>query len=233
MAGRPKKEITEEVENKTTTATVNDDKEMIKKLMAQMKEQEKQMKALQTKVNNANKEKTDLEKLVDALKENGVNENKNLPKKVKIISLIPNVYNLTTQPNGKGRAYTFKNIGDMVTMKTADLEDILSIPSYREQAEKGYFYILDENIVADQDLTDEYNEICNEDMVNKVCVLDNDDCVDMFCNMGENMRNSIATKIAENINDGMRIDRNRLADIQLRTDIDIEKIAKVLKNNKQ
>ena len=32
MAGRPKKEVTEEVENKTTT-TVNDDKEMIKELL--------------------------------------------------------------------------------------------------------------------------------------------------------------------------------------------------------
>lgn len=198
-------------------------------MMAQMQEQilalQKQLAESTKKVEKTDKEKSDLQQLVEALKSSENTETKNLPKKVKVISLVPHIYNLTTQENGKGRAFTFKEFGQMVTMKTSELEEILSIQSYRNQAEQGYFYILDKDIVEDQDLTEAYEHISNKETIEHVMNLDSDECVDIFCGLNKDMQESLASQIAENMAKGARLDRNRIADISMRADIDIEKIA--------
>lgn len=199
------------------------------KMMAQMQEQilalQKQLAESTEKVEKTDKEKSDLQQLVEALKSNENTETKNLPKKVKVISLVPNIYNLTTQEDGKGKAFTFKEFGQMITMKTSELEEILSIQAYRNQAEQGYFYILDKDIVEDQDLTEAYEHISNKEAIEHVMNLDSDECVDIFCGLNKDMQESLAAQIAENMAKGARLDRNRIADISMRTDIDIEKIA--------
>lgn len=198
-------------------------------MMAKMQEQilalQKQLAESTEKVEKTDKEKSDLQQLVEALKSNENTETKNLPKKVKVISLVPNIYNLTTQENGKGKAFTFKEFGQMITMKTSELEEILSIQSYHNQAEQGYFYILDKDIVEDQDLTEAYEHISNKEAIEHVMNLDSDECVDIFCGLNKDMQESLAAQIAENMTNGARLDRNRIADIFMRTDIDIEKIA--------
>ena len=198
-------------------------------MMAQMQEQilalKKQLAESTEKAEKTDKEKSDLQQLVEALKSNENTEIKNLPKKVKVISLVPNIYNLTTQEDGGGKAFTFKEFGQMITMKTSELEEILSIQAYRNQAEQGYFYILDKDIVEDQDLTEAYEHISNKEAIEHVMNLDSDECVDIFCGLNKDMQESLAAQIAENMAKGVRLDRNRIADISMRTDIDIEKIA--------
>lgn len=226
--GRKPKAKVEETKTEVKDSTdieleSKDNNDMIAKLMAQMAE-------LQKQVEDSKKEKTDLETLVDALKSNtNQSSSNNLPKKVKIVSLIPNTYSLTTEPNGQGTQYVFEDIGNLITMNTSDLEKILSIPMYRKQAEKGMFYILDKDIIEDQGLTEAYENICDEDMLLRVMNLTDDSCVDVFCGLSKDMQDSLATKMAESINNGKRLDRNRLADISMRTDIDIEEMAKTLK----
>lgn len=209
-----------------TVATKQND---MAQMMAQMQEQilalQKQLHESTKKVEKTDKEKSDLQQLVEALKSNENTETKNLPKKVKVISLVPHIYNLTTQENGKGKTFTFEKFGQMITMKTSELEEILSIQAYRNQAEQGYFYILDKDIVEDQDLTEAYEHISNKEAVEHVMNLDSDECVDIFCGLNKDMQESLAAQIAENMAKGARLDRNRIADISMRTDIDIEKIA--------
>ncbi len=149
------------------------------------------------------------------------------------MSLIPNRYNLTTEKDGHGKQFAFEDFGDIITMKTTELEDILSIQAYREQAEKGYFYILDKDIVDDQELTEYYEKISNKEALDRVMHLESDECVDIFVNLDKEMQDSIASKMAEMINDGIKLDRNKLADISMRTDIDIEKIANSFKSAKR
>lgn len=203
----------------------NDMAQMMAKMQEQILALQKQLAESTEKVEKTDKEKSDLQQLVEALKYNENTETKNLPKKVKVISLVPNIYNLTTQENGKGKAFTFKEFGQMITMKTSELEEILSIQSYRNQAEQGYFYILDKDIVEDQDLTEAYEHISNKEAIEHVMNLDSDECVDIFCGLNKDMQESLAAQIAENMTNGARLDRNRIADISMRTNIDIEKIA--------
>lgn len=208
-----------------TVIEQNDMAQMMAKMQEQILALQKQLAESTEKVEKTDKEKSDLQQLVEALKSNENTETKNLPKKVKVISLVPNIYNLTTQENGKGKAFTFKEFGQMITMKTSELEEILSIQAYRNQAEQGYFYILDKDIVEDQDLTEAYEHISNKEAIEHVMNLDSDECVDIFCGLNKDMQESLAAQIAENMANGARLDRNRIADISMRTDIDIEKIA--------
>lgn len=224
---------------KTVTPTVEANKEVttndVEKMMMQMQEQiqllQKQLAESNQKNESVNKEKTDLQQLVEALQTNGSND-KQLPKKVKVMSLLHNKYNLITDVNG-GKQFTFDEFGDVITMKTTELEEILSIQTQRQQAEQGYFYILDKDIVEDQELSDAYEHISDKEVLERVAILDSDECVDIFCNMDSNKQDSMATYMAERINDGFRLDRNRISDIAMRTDIDIEKIAENLKKSKR
>ena len=221
---KPKSKVEE------TVIEQNDMTQMMAKMQEQILALQKQLAESTEKVEKTDKEKSNLQQLVEALKSNENTETKNLPKKVKVISLVPNIYNLTTQENGKGKAFTFKEFGQMITMKTSELEEILSIQAYRNQAEQGYFYILDKDIVEDQDLTEAYEHISNKEAIEHVMNLDSDECVDIFCGLNKDMQESLAAKIAENMAKGARLDRNRIADISMRTDIDIEKIAEQFSN---
>lgn len=188
-----------------------------------------QMQTLQKQFEDAQKKNADLEDLISALKTNQTTSNNViLPKKVKVVNLLFNTLNLSTMPRGMGKVYTFDSFGDMVTMKTSDLEDILSIPAYRKQAEEGLFYICNEDVVADQDLVDEYAQIHDKKAIEMICNLQTDSCVEMFCSMNKTLQNSIATKIAERMANGESFDRNRLASIKSNTDIDIEKMSEDL-----
>lgn len=207
-----------------------DDNDMIAKLMAQMEEQAKAMAKLKEQVDSANKEKSDLQSLVELLKNSNDDKenNNNIPKRIKIISLVPNMLNLTTQPNGRGIVYTFDKIGDSKVIKTSDLEDILSISGYRKQAEEGYFYIDNKEFIDEQGIEVKYNK----DVIEDVCVLGSDVAVDVLCSMDSDLRDSIVSKIADNINKGVRIDRNRLFDVKERIGEDIESVANKLKKVK-
>lgn len=214
-------------QNKTDDVT-----KMMEEMQKQILELQKQLKESNDKVKDSNKEKSDLQQLVEMLQSNNQNE-KQLSKKVKVMSLVPNKYNLTTEIGGRGKAFTFDDFGDIVTMKTTELEEILSVQKQRTQAEQGYFYILDKDIVEDQELEDNYKNISDKNTLEKVMNLVSDECVDIFCGLVEDLQISIATKMAEMINNGIRLDRNRLAEISMRADVDIEKIAnELIRTNK-
>ena len=155
--------------------------------------------------------------------------NDNLPNKVKVVNLLSQTLNLSTEPMGGGKVFTFEGFGDMVTMKTSHLEDILSIPVYRKEAEQMFFYICSPEIVEDQDLTDSYENGITEETVRFITSLQDDKCVDMFVGLSKGLQDSISTKIAEDMAKGIDYDRNRLADIQMRTEIDIQDMAKTFK----
>jgi predicted phage-related endonuclease len=115
-------------------------------------------------------------------------------------------------------------------MRTSDLEDVLSIEKYRTQAEKGYIYICDADVVEEVGLTEEYKNILDDKAMSHVLNLVDDNAVDMFCALDSDMKESIAIHIAENLANNKPVDRNRLFNIKLKTNIDIEKMAEDLKS---
>ena len=222
---RGRKPKQEEVVKETKTEDMTD---LIRKMQEQINCLQSKLEETNKEKENSDREKNDLQKLLNALDKSSKQE-KQLPKKVKVMSLVPNKYNLSTEKDGEGKIFSFEEFGDIVTMKTSELEEILSIQKYRTQAEQGYFYILDKDIVEDQELLDYYEKISNKETLEKVMVLSSDECVEIFCGLDRDIQESLAMKIAEKINAGERVDRNRISDISMRTDIDIEELARKIK----
>lgn len=229
-AGRPKREQSESTVDVKVENNSND--ELIKQLMKQVANLTKQVEDAKKQADSANNEKSDLQQLVDALQANQRPIDK-LPTKVKVISLLENQLNLSTQPSGQGKVYSFAKLGDAKIIRMQDLEEILSIAQYRDQAEKGYYYICNADVIEEFGLTEEYEYIFNDKVLADVETLKSDNAVDIFVGLNKTVQDSLARKMAENIANGARLDRNKLEDIRLATDIDIEKMANDFKEFKE
>lgn len=213
--GRPPKSATSpKVEEKKIE---NSQDEVIAKLMAQIEEQNKKMAELQSQINNQPKTQTIIQQ------NNGLSG-----KKVKVVNLMHNPLNISTEPNGMGRVYTFRDYGDSRLIKYDDLADIVA--SYPNTMEGGLAYICDKEVVESLGLTEEYEKLFDKATMDKVVKLREESDLELFLGMNKNLQESTARKIAERINANERVDYNYINTIKEKTGIDIEDIAKNLKD---
>lgn len=214
--GRPKKvETPVETEEKKID---NSQDELIKKLMAQLEEQNAKMAEMQKQIENSNKPQTVVVN----------NENANMrSKKVKVVNLMQNALNISTEPNGSGRVFTFNKYGDSKLIKFDDLADIVA--AYPYTMEHGLAYICDKEVVEELGLSDEYAKLFDKERMDKVVWLREESDLDLFLGMDINLQESAAKRIAELINANERMDYNYLRTIKEKTGIDIEEIARELK----
>lgn len=211
----PKSENTpKDVEKKVD----NSQEELIKKLMAQLEEQNAKMAEMQKQIENNNQPQTVVVN----------NENNSIRgKKVKVVNLMQNPLNISTEQNGNGRVYSFKNYGDSRLIKFDDLADIVA--SYPYTMEHGLAYICDKEVVEELGLADDYAKLFDKERMDKVVKLREESDLDLFLGMDVNLQESAARRIAELINANERMDYNYLRTIKEKTGIDIEAIAKELK----
>ena len=212
----PKSENTpKDVEKKVD----NSQEELIKKLMAQLEEQNTKMAEMQKQIENNNQPQTVVVN----------NENNSIRgKKVKVVNLMQNPLNISTEQNGNGRVYSFKNYGDSRLIKFDDLADIVA--SYPYTMEHGLAYICDKEVVKELGLEDEYAKLFDKDKMDKVVKLREEADLELFLGMDINLQESAAKRIAELINANEKMDYNYLRTIKEKTGIDIEEIAKELKD---
>lgn len=152
-------------------------------------------------------------------------------KKIKVISLVQGILNLSTEPDGQGRVYTFNKYSDSRMIRFDDLNDIIS--NYPVATEEGYFYITNKDVVKYFDLEEEYSKIYTKEMIDGIIKLQTDSDVDFLLGMNKDLRESTIMAIAERINSGERMDYNNLRRIKDEINVDIEDIANKLKENFQ
>ena len=192
--------------------------ELIKQLMAKIEEQNKAMAELQSKVNN--------QPTFVVQQDNGMSG-----KKIKCVNLMHGIVNVSTEPNGQGRLYMFEKYGDYNMIKYDDLSDIVA--SYPYTMEHGLIYICDRDAVEALGLTDEYEHLYTKEVMDKLVYLREQADVDIFIGMEKNMQESTAVEIAKMMNANERMDYNYLREIKDKTGLDIEEIAKELKENER
>lgn len=159
---------------------------------------QKQLNELQNKLN----EKEDNNSQV-VIKQNG-----DLTRTIKVISLLPNVYNLSTQPLGKGKLYQFKGFGDSHMIKFGDMQDILGL--YLNQFEKGYAVLTNKQDYEDLGIGYIFDEVMSKEKVEKLVKLETQSSVDAILDMEEDMQDKIIGIIANKIADGYSYDYNRI-----------------------
>lgn len=213
--GRPPKSETtpKKVEEKKTD---DSQEELIKKLMAQLEEQNAKMAEMQKQIDNKS------QTVVVNADNNAIRG-----KKVKVVNLMQNPLNLSTEPNGMGRIFTFNKYGDSKLIKFDDLADIVA--SYPYTMEHGLAYICDKEVVEELGLADDYAKLFDKERMDKVVKLREESDLDLFLGMDINLQESAARRIAELINANERMDYNYLRTIKEKTGIDIEAIAKELR----
>ena len=213
--GRPPKSETtpKKVEEKKTD---DSQEELIKKLMAQLEEQNAKMAEMQKQIDNKS------QTVVVNADNNAIRG-----KKIKVVNLMQNPLNLSTEPNGMGRIFTFNKYGDSKLIKFDDLADIVA--SYPYTMEHGLAYICDKEVVEELGLADDYAKLFDKERMDKVVKLREESDLDLFLGMDINLQESTARRIAELINANERMDYNYLRTIKEKTGIDIEAIAKELR----
>ena len=216
---RGRKPKTKVEDTEIATQVEDTQSELIKKLMAQIEEQNKAMAELQAKVNSA----------PQTVVVNQAQSNTMRGKKIKCINLMHCVVNVSTEPEGQGRTFTFDKYGSYKMIKFDDLSDIVS--SYPYTMENGLIYICDKEAVDELGLTEEYTKLYTKEIMDKMIYLREQTDVDMFLGMEKNMQESTAMEIARKIYANERVDRNFIFDIKEKTGIDIDLLVQELKDN--
>ena len=214
--GRPPKSATTPKVDETKV-TVNGQDEIIKQLMAQIEEQNKKMAEMQSQINNQSQPATIIQ-----------NNNSMGAKKVKVVNLMHNPLNISTGPNGMGRVYSFREYGDSRLIKYDDLADIVA--AYPNTMEGGLAYICDKEVVESLGLAEEYEKLFDKATMDRVIKLREQSDLELFLGMNKDLQESTAQKIAKRINENEQIDYNYINIIKNKTGIDIEEIAKNLKD---
>lgn len=216
--GRPPKSATVQVKKEVEKKEVSQEN-IIKQLMEQLAEQNAKMAEMQKQIEEKSVPQT--------VVVNNESSSAMRGRKIKVINLMHNPLNIATQPNGRGRVYSFRNYGDSRLIKFDDLADIVA--SYPYTMEHGLAYICDKEAVEELGLSDEYTKLFDKERMDRVVWLREESDLDLFLGMDINLQESTARRIAELMNANEKMDYNYLRTIKEKTGIDIEAIAKELK----
>lgn len=216
-AGRPPKSTTDIDVAETKPIKNTEEKEDLTAVVANLM---KQISDLQNKL---------------AEKENESKNNDSISgfsnKKVKVVNIMYNPLNISTEPNGGGRTYTFENHGDTRFIKFDDLVEIVA--SYPYTMEHGFAYICDRTAVEALGLVEEYNKLYDEKTMNEIIMLHDDIALEMFLNTDIALQRSMAKEIAKRMVANEYYDLNYLNKIKEKTQIDVDLIVKDIKENSQ
>lgn len=193
---------------KKTTKNNNSDSKRVKELEAQVAQLSEMVQLLtKTGLTNAN------------------SINNSIDRDVTFISLCNNILNLSTEPYGGGTIYTFNEFGEEQTIPYSDAR--LIIRSNKEFIKEGKCYIADDDIVANEHLTRDYERLLNKDELMDLFNKDRNSFAKVFDAMTqaqkEIFRNIISEKLSKDKNS---VDMNIVQKVNdaLKTDIlkDIE-----------
>lgn len=198
----------------------NNELEQVKKekdeLAKMLKKMQAQMESLQNQFNAQNSDNNNIV----------VAQSDNITRTVKVISLVPNTYNLTTQPNGRGKLYTFNKFGDSLNIRFTDMQDILNI--YGQQFESGMAILTNKKDYDDLAIGYLWDSVISKDKLDRLLELKDEESIDAILNMDKDTQERIARIIAQKIFDGVNYNYNVIRDLE-DNGIEINSIVEMLK----
>lgn len=198
----------------------NNELEQVKKekdeLAKMLKKMQAQMESLQNQFNAQNSDNNNIV----------VTQSDNITRTVKVISLVPNTYNLTTQPNGRGKIYTFNKFGDSLNIRFTDMQDILNI--YGQQFESGMAILTNKKDYDDLAIGYLWDSVISKDKLDRLLELKDEESIDAILNMDKDTQERIARIIAQKIFDGVNYNYNVIRDLE-DNGIEINSIVEMLK----
>ena len=138
---------------------------------------------------------------------------------VKVMSLLPYMLNLCTQPLGKGNVKTFTKFGEVKKILYKELVDIIeSNPGFTNA---GYFYIMNPYVIRQHGLEEAYAKILTKEQLEKLLTLNSDDSLELYKSANPEQQEVIIELLAEKL-------RTNFASVNLNI---IDKLSRLSKVN--
>lgn len=151
----------------------------------------------------------------------------NIYKAIPVMSLFDGMLNLSTQPNGQGKSYTFNRFGEVRNIVYSDLRDIIG--SNFSFAKEGLFYVMDEKIVFENGLTEYYEKMLNKEAIENIIETDKENILNIFDSAPKSQKETIVDIIVGKMAKGESFDLNKVSIISDKIGKDINTMVKDLK----
>ncbi len=155
-------------------------------------------------------------------------------KQIRVMSLCPEILNLSTEKGGRGHRYTFEVFGEVKKIPYGDLIQINQ--NHRNFLEGGKYYILDERVVLEEGLTYVYEKILPKDKIEEV-LNNGDHALEYFQQADQRQKKLIVDMLVRKMTDGIDADFNLIANIDRiynsKDDPNYISIVDRVKNNKE
>jgi hypothetical protein len=125
---------------------------------------------------------------------------------IKVMSLCPNVLNLSTQGRGKGKIFTFTKLYEVKRILYRDLVDIME--NHTNFLNDGLFIILNPDVIKHHGLDDVYEKILTKEKIEDVLKGNSTDAVNLFKSANSNQQEIIAKTMIEEMVAGKEMDLN-------------------------
>ncbi len=210
-----KETTSKSVKRKTAVKEAQIEKKDSIDLEIELENAKKEKEAMNETLIALQKQLAELQSKIEGKEENSqvvIKQNGDLTRTVKVVSLLPNVYNLSTQPLGRGKLYQFNRFGDSHMIKFSDMQDILAI--YLNQFEKGYAVLTNKQDYEDLGIGYIFDEVMDKEKIEQLVKLDTQDSVDIIIDMEEDMQEKIIGIIANRIAEGASYDYNKIKKLE-------------------
>lgn len=137
---------------------------------------------------------------------------------IKVMSLLGNKLNLSTQPHGRGKTFSFDRFGEVKNILYSDLIEINN--NQKNFLEAGYYYILDDRVIDAESLNDVYEKILDKKQI-ELILSSKDGAIAMFQKANPKQQSVIIGFITEKILNGEDVDFNIVNEIKRVSGIDI------------
>ena len=142
---------------------------------------------------------------------------------IKVMSLSPVILNLCTRPYGQGKAFKFKEFGEVKRILYGDLVEILETnPTF---AEAGLFFIMDERVVRRHGLDDTYSHILDKSRIEQIFAGNNTDALNLYKQSNPKQQEVIRDMLVDKLRDDENFDLNLVAAISKYSKIDLQEKA--------
>lgn len=161
-----------------------------------------------------------------------INQNDNMTRTVKVISLLSHKYVLPigSQNGLNGKVYRFKKFGDVQNIRFTDMIDLVA--KFGHQFEKGYAVLESKKDYDDLGIGYVWDMVTSFDEISKIVELNREEDVDFILNLNEEMRENIANLIAIRIADGHSYDYNKIKELE-DEGLVISEVAELVKASKE
>ena len=142
---------------------------------------------------------------------------------IKVMSLIDNKLNLSTRDHGLGKTFSFEEFGETQDILYSDLMEINN--HHRNFLEAGYYYILDDRVVAIASKKEAYKKILTKEQIEKI--LNNDEtAISLFQKANPKQQEVIVKFIIKKIINNEPVDYNLIDKLSRVSGVDIVEKAK-------